>query len=229
MRHVSAIVVLAVLTSSCGEPPAGVAPSVNAGCAQPERDTVTAELQRVMQKHDQYFPEVFMSYLPARLDERQVQWMAASWDAPRNGVLFLLDCDGKTIANLTVGAMSALKAGPVVAGGTFPTVEFKLGPGTALGSALTQVAVATITDGVIRILWKHVASEAASAPSLAIEYLDEFAWEYSGDGASIAVNGSRKVGRFGDSDHGWDAGTTQAFPSEKFCWDASVLRYERCI
>ena len=193
------------------------------GCVRPEVTRLLEQNRGELNLTGTYFPvarALFMSD-----DANRRQWMGTSWEGPRDGVLFVVDCAGKKIAALQQGAVLRLRAGPVLPIG--PTVEVLYMPGTATSEQWTQVDVAFFNGTSIDVLWTQTAIDDVGFPTLA-DYRDDFAWEFSPDGSKIHVTGQRKVRTIPDAEHNWGPGTAHALPEPTFCWNPARRSYLGC-
>jgi hypothetical protein len=174
-----------------------------------------------------YFPAPTAKFLPFMLGDRQLQWMGASWEGPRDGALFVLDCTGTRIAGMRMGHLEKLRPGPIISGlGQALEVVYISGQGT--GVREESVNIVSFSGDSIIILWRHEASDLVAQPDLGADYTDTWSWHYSDDGAVIRVSGRRSVGESPDTEHGWAQQTSHMLSNETFCWKPQEKAYSTC-
>jgi hypothetical protein len=196
------------------------------GCVRPDAATFLEQARAAIHFDGAYFPAPQAVFLPVTGRGQNLQWMGTSWESPIDGALFVVDCTGKQVAALLLGAVSRLRNGPVLPFGG--TAEIVYAPGPITGEQILEVALVRLNGGSIEVLWKHQASDSVSFPSLGAEYDDTYEWKFAPGGTAIHVSGKRKIGSVADTSHGWAPGTTHDLPDEMFCWRPSERAYRRC-
>jgi len=197
-----------------------------AACVQTDPNTFLEASRATVDKNNVYvyFPYPESMFLPEKIEGQDLQWMGISWGAS-SGALFLLDCDGKTLAHLNLGTIKELKMGPTVPTGQTIALKYVSGYGTGLHTIST--ALIRYENNVIRTLWQHEANSIISFPSLGDDYEDTFAWTISPDGKRITIKGQRKVDTV-EHDHGWAPGTIHDLPLKSYCWKVADREFSKC-
>lgn len=195
--------------------------AAGATCTRPDAEQFLEASRTSIGFTGSYFPNADAIFLPA---QRNSQWMGTSWEGPRGGVLFLLDCGGKELAHVNLGATESLKTGPLIPAGQTAEVLFNSEYGTGvLGSDVTLLLA---HDNSIKTVWRHVAKQVNANGDF--QYEDQYRWNVSADRTRIAVTGHRKVDATKDPDHVWAPGTTHELPSEQYCWNATQEKFLVC-
>jgi len=198
-------------------------------CVHPDVDKFLDQSQAITGIYGGFPPELPVIFLTFKLGSSYFQWMAASWEAPPEGTLFVLNCSGRSVAALRIGEFGQLKAGPVIPGfGKTIEVVYIVMEGT--GWLTKDVTLIAFSGKSIVVLWDHEASYLFSDPTAErpVDYIDQYSWHYSGSGTIIHVSGKRRVGEVKDPDHGWPPHTTHDLPGETFCWQAAQRHYISC-
>ncbi len=195
-------------------------------CVRPDAGTFLEQTRAAIHFEGSYFPVPKAVFLPLSTGGQNQQWMGTSWEGPIDGALFVVDCTGKEVAALRLGAVSRLRNGPVLPIGG--TAEIVYTPGQATGQQTVEVGLVRLNATSIEVLWTHEASQSVSFPSFGAEYDDTYMWEFSPGGTAIHVSGKRKVGSVADASHGWASGTTHDLPEEMFCWSPTERAYRLC-
>ena len=195
-------------------------------CVRPDAGSFLEQNRAVAHLEGSYFPVPRAVFLPLSTGGQNLQWMGTSWEGPVDGALFVIDCAGREVAALRLGAVSRLRNGPVLSIGA--TAEIVYVPGQITGEQIAEVGLVRLNGTSIEVLWKHQASDSVSFPSLGAEYDDTYGWEFSPGGTAIHVSGKRKVGSMADTSHGWAPGTTHDLPEEMFCWSPTERAYRLC-
>ncbi len=194
-------------------------------CARPEIELFLENARTAINFTGSYFPSPEVKYLSFEVEGRTLQWLGASWWGPREGALFVLDCQGKRVAALPLGFVMKLRNGPVVPGfGRTFEVDYISGVGT--GVKVQTIYLVAFKDGAISIVWSHQGSD--SEGNYGYAYEETVSPRFSRDGMRIDVLKKREVGPFKDPDYGWPPNTTHVFPVERFCWIASSKSFAAC-
>lgn len=212
----------------CFSPASADAAGDSANCVQPNADGLLGQAgARAELKVDgPHLPGAKARYMPFTRAGKTLQWMGTSWDAPPDGVLFVLDCTGNIIAAKQIGAVSRLSMGPKLALGE--TAEVIYQPGDATGEHMTLVGIVRFNGTRIELLWEHLATHVVALAILDADFEESFHWQVSPDGTRIRVTGRRQVGEIKDPEYGWPPHSEHALPSKSFCLSASKRRYLRC-
>lgn len=157
-----------------------------------------------------------------------LQWLGVKWEGPIDGALFLLDCKGRTLALVHLGAVEEIRQGPIlpVVGST---VEVRYRPGSGTGYRLEQVEILAFRGNAILPLWKHTASESAFILPTEDGTEDRYSWSFSEGGNVIRVSGRRSTfPKPHEGSYEWGPPSTYDLPTAKFCWVASEFVYKQC-
>jgi hypothetical protein len=217
IRIVTILAGLVVSTAAVAEP----------SCNRPETDTFLENSREAIHFGGAIYPAPTARFLPFMLNGRQFQWMEASWEGPRDGALFVLDCAGSRIVGMPLGYIEQLRPGPVISGfGQTFEVIYISGQGT--GALNESVDLVSFSGASIAVLWNHEASEMAAVPQLGADYTDTWSRHYSPDGTVIRVSGHRAIGDSRDAEHDWAPHTDHLLSKERFCWKSSEQTYLPC-
>ncbi len=200
-------------------------PALAQPCVHPNLDNVFEQSRAAIGVDSDFYPDASMIFLTVQLGGQYFQWMGASWSAPPEGTLFVLDCKGRGLAALNLGAFEQIRAGPEISG-FGKTIEVVYIPGEGTGDQEDDVSLIAFSAKSIMVLWDHEASEVVDEPS--DNYTDQYTWRYSQSATVIHVTGKRMVGELADTDHGWAPHTLHDLPSETFCWKNAQRQYTSC-
>jgi hypothetical protein len=152
-----------------------------------------------------------------------LQWLGVRWWAPEDGAIFVLDCLGKLITGLRIGAVSSLSLfldNPNLKNAV--TVEYTSNIGT--GYRLRKVGIFNFNNTKINKIWEHDLSGDDFLSEDAIEA--RYSLEVSPDGNRIEVKG-----KITTIPHPWDwkarlaARVKTTF--QVYCWDKTGT-YKQC-
>jgi hypothetical protein len=191
-------------------------------CVQPDVRKFLEQSRHAI-KFKGFFGEPYESiFMPAEMGGARIQWMGASWYAPRGGALFVLDCDGRRLAALPLGAVMQLRKGPVVPR-VGPTVEATYISGIGSGYLATSVAIVSFKKGAVSVMWRHEAT-ASVREWAAVNYEATYQWTASPDGRVLRVVGSRV-----EWSSGGDPPEALRTPVEEtWCWHGQKRQYQTC-
>lgn len=149
-----------------------------------------------------------------------LRWVSVSWEGPKDGNLYVVDCLGAKVAELeSLGSVEHVDALPSIGG--IPTAKVTYIPATGTGIQLRSVALVQYRGGRPWKLWDHATLDAAyTPPNLGQSYEDRTSWRFLQGHRRIEANtvrgllgGSRKVLKL---------------HAERYCLRASVWRYVSC-
>jgi hypothetical protein len=191
-------------------------------CVRPDLNNFLEQSRAAIGFNGSYYPAPSAKFLPLQGGGNGLQWMGASWEAPPDGALFVIDCAGHRVAALRLGQIETLRAGPDISG-FGKTVEVIYTAGTGTGVDWRKVSLVAFSTGAIAVLWTHDAYEFVDLPTLQ-SYTNRYVWRYADDGTVIHVTGKHVINA--DSDE--DQDTAHPFPREAFCWQEKRLSYASC-
>lgn len=204
------------------------ASAVEPSCFHPDLDRFLEQSRAAIHFDGRYFPSASAKFLPFDADGRHLQWLGVSWEGPPDGALFVLDCEGRTVAAVRLGYVQALRKSSVVPG-VGQAFEVIYTSAVGAGEHEETVDLVSFEKDAIAVVWSHEASESVSAPSLKVEYSDRFSWQFDENGGAINVAGERKVGGYADGEHGWAANSSHELPNESFCLSPADKIYKACV
>ncbi len=152
------------------------------------------------------------------------RWVFISWGAPPGGMVFVLACDGRVIAERYLGHLEKFDEGPTVNGKE--TVEVRYISATGTGTFDRSVSLLRFDGKFIVDLWDHDANDFGSIPERDGRWLSEtdvYDWEYQlrEPVAEIRVTGTRKTELNGRTH-------TRGLPPEKYCYREDKNKFVRC-
>jgi hypothetical protein len=149
-----------------------------------------------------------------------LRWVAASWEGPADGTLYVVNCDGVKVAELdSLGYVERLVPAPRIGG--IPTVAVTHIPATGTSIKLRSVALVQYRAGKVRVIWEHATLDAAYPPaSLGPSYEERTSWRFLEGHSRIEAITVRTL--FGKSRR------TVKLPAERYCLRASVRHYVPC-
>lgn len=226
------------IATAAAEESAGVSPLVrDVGGGEGEGECVLPTIEALLERSRSSIHDRAPSFLLPQADRvvtsgegRILQWVAVTWDGPKDGAVFLLDCAGRTLALARLGAITEISPGPILPD-VGPTVVVRYEPGVDTSRTVELVEILTARGrGVVR-LWKHPAVESTfgvASTDGAQSTDDRYWWSFENDGAVLRVEGRRSILPAASGLDGEDAPATQDLPERKFCWNASTVGYEPC-
>jgi hypothetical protein len=151
-----------------------------------------------------------------------LRFMGVRWLAPSGGALFVVDCQGRGLAALPLGGVTAFAPGIALPDGTTAIpVSYISGSGT--GVLVEAVSFMVYSEFKLKILWSHRINENYSGEFEG--YSRKSVWTQSADHLRIDVTieatpeeGSPKESK----------AEVSAVTRESYCWNASDQRYEKC-
>lgn len=149
-----------------------------------------------------------------------LRWVAASWEGPADGNLYVIGCDGEKVAEATsLGYVERLGPAPRIGG--LPTVAVTYIPATGTSIKLRSVALVQYRAGQPRVLWEHATLDAAYPPaSLGPSYEERTTWRFlDGHSRIEAITVRTLLGK---------SRRTVNLPAARFCLRTSVWRYVPC-
>jgi hypothetical protein len=229
IRQIGAIFA-SILMAFAGASQASDVESAPQSCARPDVVQFLEASRSRFEPTADYLPQADAIFLSQRIDGQDMQWMGGYWYGPRGGVLLLLNCAGQEIAYSKLGFIEGLNIGPNVDGRPSLTVRYISGDGTGIYKSST--ALVQYREGSLKVLWSHVVRSEINEPPLdkpgyGEDMTCDDKWKLSSTGKRIAVTQQCKVG-VTDEDHGWAPGSTHTLPTETYCWDKKLSKFERC-
>jgi hypothetical protein len=149
-----------------------------------------------------------------------LRWVSVSWEGPKDGNLYVLDCRGAKVAKLeSLGFVEHVDAVPSIGG--IPTVAVTYVPATGTGIQLSTVALVQYRAGRPWKLWDHATFAATYVPSsLGPSYEERTTWRFLQGQSQIELTTVRtdlgKVRR------------TLRLPIKRYCLRKSVWRFVEC-
>lgn len=194
-------------------------------------DCVLPDIEPFLEKkfHGSHFPALSALRIVTTDDRgRTVQWRGVKWYGPTDGALFVLDCEGKTLAIARLGGVDEMRQGPILpCVGT--TVEVRYQPLIATGYRLQLVELVAFHDNDILRLWRHISEEDVFVLWGDDGTEDRYSWTFSQDGRRIQVRGRRSVyPKPPPGEYEWGTPTTHDLPLKTYCWVQSKATYQRC-
>ena len=154
---------------------------------------------------------------------RTLQWVAVLFEGPPSGSVYVFDCHGRRLADVELGEVEHMTAGPRVGG--HPTLQVLYVPGTGTGvSNWEDVALLQFRDGKITTLWTHPSTSDSSDAATGFASSERYRWKYLNRGSTILVTGTESEA---------DSSTRPArhassTVAERYCLTASSSRYVAC-
>jgi hypothetical protein len=164
-----------------------------------------------------------------RAGDVNLRWLFISWEAPPDGMVYILKCGGRVIAKLGLGNVRQVTQGPWI--GRDETLQVIYVPASGTGINLESVALLRFDGKSIVKLWDHDSDDVSAFSSAELggapndERLEvkteHYDWRYSKSGREIIVSGGRAVELGGHTKH-------TKLPREKFCYRAAKHQFLRC-
>jgi hypothetical protein len=226
MMHVSRKTVAATIVVLVALPPFTLL--AVAQCVSPEIDALLHRSRAALDFQGSYFPSPEIRREVIVDGQEMLQWLGVKWYGPIDGALFLLDCQGHTLAVVHLGAVEEIRLGPTLPG-VGPTVEVRYQPGSGTGYRLEQVELVGYRGNAILRMWKHTAYESAFILPTEDGTEDRYSWSFDEGGSVIHLSGRRSTfPKPAPGGYDWGPPSTHDLPSETFCWFGSELVYKQC-
>jgi hypothetical protein len=163
----------------------------------------------------------------------RIRWLFVSYEGPKDGVLFVLSCNGQVITSRGVGWIDKLDFGPTVNGQT--TVEAVYVTASGTGLYVEGVSLFTLDGKSVRDLWDHESYDMGSFPPSLWSRdpretrwrteIETYEWKYvpirSANKSEIAVTGTHEI----DYD---DKARVKPTKPEKYCYRTDKNKFVRC-
>jgi hypothetical protein len=194
-------------------------PAHPANCPRPDLAKVLDEADRG------WFHEVERRVVGS--GRSRLQWLFVSWGGPLDGRVFVLNCRGRTLAQMVLGYEQGVREGPLLNGRR--TIEVLYAPGSGTNIAEQHVALIEFHGRKIAQLWDHASIETGTAPLVPKDESYTYRWRYLDGGARIAVTGLDTVGRVKPRSWPWTViGRRRALKEQSYCFSAKANRYAPC-
>lgn len=160
----------------------------------------------------------------------RIRWLFISFGGPPDGEVFVLSCNGHVLAKRELGFVERYGWGPELP--SLNTAEVWFIPNSGTGINDHSVALLVFDGKSIRILWDHAVDDSATEPAYLFDgkpqsngmRTDEqtYHWEYGDRDEKIIKVTGRETRSTGIRT------IRRTLPPEKYCFDASKLKYVRC-
>ena len=148
--------------------------------------------------------------------------MGITWHSKFGGALFIVDCDGRTLAARQMGTLYKFGEWVMLPGLPGPAmfVEDQVGSGT--GYRESRLSLLYLDRDQIRSLWERPIfrqggrGDETCLPRMCVT--DEFRWHWSSGSQRLTVLGFRTVLKAAGKD-GAETFSAKLLPSEAFCWN----------
>lgn len=205
MARLCSILISGLLATTIANLSRAVPATTNPRCVYPDPSTLLGKEGGSPEKVD---------YLLFDTKSGPMRWLFLSWEDPRDGMAFLLACDGQIIDKRRLGYITSEGWGDPRNTGTGTAVEVTTTSVRDERILVQSESWLKFNGRTIAVQWTH--DDTVAMPG---SIFDTYTWSYYYPPRDeILVTGKRTAAD----------GTSVALPSEKYCFRSNLNRFVRC-